>query len=78
MIDAFCDLIETPEGVWVPAIGSNIETLADGRMVRNIYVQSADYLCVRVDLRDETEEWMQKVDIQSPPIEGQKTKTEEE
>lgn len=77
MMDAFCDLVETPEGVWVPVIGSNVETLADGRMVRNIYLQSADYLCVRVDLRDETEEWMPNIDIQSAPIVGQKT-TEEE
>ena len=77
MMAAFCGLVETPEGVWVPVIGSNLETRADCRMVRNIYLQSADYLCVRVDLRDETEEWMPNIDIQSAPIVGQKT-TEEE
>ena len=76
MMDAFCDLVKTPHGVWVPVIGSNIETLADGRMVRNIYVQSAEYLCLRIDLRDETEEWMKNIDIQSAPIEGQKQEEE--
>lgn len=71
-----CDLLETPEGVWVPVIGTNMETLPSGSIMRHIYVQSPHYLCLRVDLRDGTEEWLPKVDIQSPPIEGQKTEEE--
>ena len=36
MRDAACELVEIPEGGWVPVIGSNVDTLADGRMVLNI------------------------------------------
>jgi hypothetical protein len=64
-------MIQTPEGLWLPVMSASMDTLADGRIVRILYVDDDKYRCLHTDLRDGSEEWM-KLNIGSAPFNGRK------
>lgn len=70
------EMEQTPEGVYVPIVDSEVRRLADGRLVRVCYVQHDTYESMQVDLQDGSLEWMVNIDIVSPPIIGRKQEEE--
>jgi hypothetical protein len=67
---------QTPEGVYVPIVDSEVRRLADGRLVRVCYVQHDRYESMQVDLQDGSRQWEERLDIVSPPIIGRKQEEE--
>ena len=70
------DMEQTPEGVYVPIMSSEVRRLADGRLVRVCYVQHDTYESMQVDLQDGSRQWEERLDIVSPPIIGRKQEEE--
>lgn len=61
------EMIQSPEGTWLPVMSASMETLADGRIVRALSVSDTTYTHLHIDMRDGSEEWI-KLDIGETPL----------